>query len=163
VIVVADTSVIVNLARVGHARLLQKIYHEVWIPGKVAEEFTRLASANPHFYGLQLPAWLQIRDPIMIPQHIQTNDLLDDGECAALALALEMPADAVLIDEENGRMIAAELGLKRVGILGILLRAKKDGLVPALNPIFESLQRDANFWVSLSLRQEILQLAGEIG
>jgi uncharacterized protein len=162
VIVVADTSVIVNLVRVGHGQLLQKIYREVWIPTKVAEEFRWQVSVNPRFHGLSLPGWLQIRDPSAIPQNLRNNDRLDPGECAALALAVEIHADAILIDEENGREIAAEMGLKRVGILGILLRAKNAGLISSLTPAFESLQRDANFWISPSLREYVLRQAGEI-
>jgi uncharacterized protein len=162
VIVVADTSVILNLVRVGHDRLLQKIYREVWIPTKMAEEFRWQVSANPRFHGLFLPDWLQIHDPMAIPENLRDNDRLDPGECAALALAVEIHADAILIDEENGREIAAELGLKRIGILGILLRAKNEGLISSLTPVFESLQREANFWISPALREHVLRQAGEI-
>lgn len=161
-IVVADTSVILNLVRVSHDRLLQKIYREVWIPTKVAEEFRWQVSVNPRFHGLSLPDWLQIRDPANIPKNLRDNDRLDPGECAALALAVEIRADAILIDEENGREIAAETGLKHVGILGILLRAKNAGLVSSLTPVFELLRRDANFWISPALREYVLRQAGEI-
>ncbi len=160
-IVVADTSVIVNLVRVGHDQLLRRIYQEVWIPGKVAEEFVWQASVNPPFQGLQLPAWLQIREPAAISPTLLANDLLDDGERAALALAVEMHADAILIDEKNGREIAEKLGLEHVGILGVLFRAKADGLIPALQPVVELLQRDAGFWISEKLRHEVLKRAGE--
>jgi predicted nucleic acid-binding protein len=161
VIVVADTSVVLNLVRVGHDRLLREIYREVWIPAKMAEEFGWQTSINPRFRGLQLPSWLQIRNPATVPEFLRANKLLDDGERAALALAVEIHADAILIDEENGREIAMKLGLDRVGILGILLRAKAEGLVPSLKPIFETLQREANFWISEPLREHVLRLAGE--
>jgi len=75
---------------------------------------------------------------------------------------VEIHAEAVLIDEENGREIAAEMGLRRVGILGILLRAKNDGLISSLTPVFESLQHNANFWISPALREYVLRQAGEI-
>jgi uncharacterized protein len=161
VIVVADTSVVVNLTCIGHADLLQRLYQEVWIPQKVAEEFNWQTSVNPRFRDLQLPPWLRIRDPLAIPERIRSNRLLDDGERAALALAVEIHADAILIDEENGREVAEELGLHRVGILGILLRAKNQRLIPALKPVLDALKRDANFWVSRSLREKILKRAGE--
>ena len=161
-IVVADTSVVLNLVRVGHDALLRRIYQEVWIPGKVAEEFVWQTSVNSRFRGLQLPPWLQIREPAAISQALMANSLLDDGERAALALALEIHADAILIDEENGRAIAEKLGLEHVGILGILFRAKADGFIPALKPVVESLQRDAGFWISDKLRNAVLKRAGEM-
>ena len=160
--VVADTSVVVNLVRIGHAGLLRQIYPEVWIPGKVVEEFIRQTSINPHFHGLKLPTWLQIRTPLAIPENLRTNKLLDAGEQEALALAVEMHADSILIDEENGRKIALHLGLKRIGILGILLRAKANGLIPASSPVFDALQRAANFWISGRLREAVLKQAGEM-
>lgn len=160
-IVVADTSVIVNLTCVGHAELLRHLYHEVWIPRKVAEEFEWQTSVNLRFRELRLPPWLHVHDPSAISEDLQSNKSLDDGERAALALALEIHADAILIDEENGRRIAIEMGLHRVGILGILIRAKSQGLVPALKPVIDSLKGKANFWISHSLREEILRHAGE--
>lgn len=161
-IVVADTSVVLNLTRVGQADLLRAIYGEVWIPTRVAEEFVWQVSVNPRFRGLQLPAWIQTRNPAAIPEVIRANNLLDDGERAALALALEIHADAILIDEENGRLAAGQLGLNRVGVLGILFRAKTEGLLPAIKPVFDALKRDAGFWVSDLLCAEVLRLAGEL-
>lgn len=162
-IVVADTSVVLNLVRVGQDQLLREIYREIWIPTQVAEEFVWQTSVNPRFRGLPLPSWLQIRDPALMPESLRANALLDDGERAALALAVEIRADAILIDEENGREVATQLGLNRVGILGILLRAKAEGLVPLLKPILATLQRDANFWIAKPLLAEVLRLAGEPG
>ncbi|MCU0786295.1 MAG: DUF3368 domain-containing protein [Verrucomicrobia bacterium] len=161
-IVVADTSVVLNLTRVGHDDLLRAIYDEVWIPTEVAREFARQASGNPRFRGLQLAAWLRVGEPGAIPESVRANKLLDAGERAALALALELHADAILIDEENGREVAVKLGLNRVGVFGILLRAKSAGLVPAIRPVFDALQRDAGFWISKPLRDEVLRLAGEM-
>ncbi len=160
-IVVADTSVILNLVCVGQAGLLRQLYREVWIPPKVAEEFDWQTSVNPHFHGLQLPAWIQARVPVAVPEKLRSHELLDDGEREALALALEMRADAILIDEENGREIASEFGLHYIGILGILLRAREQGFIPALRPVLDALKNDANFWISGPLRERILKQVGE--
>jgi predicted nucleic acid-binding protein len=161
VIVVADTSVILNLTCIGHVELVRHLYTEVWIPQKVAEEFLWQTSVNPLFRGLQLPPWLRARDSSSISERLRSDNLLDDGERAQLALALKIHADAILIDEENGRRTAIEIGLHRVGILGILIRAKNQGLVTDLKPIIDSLKRGANFWISRSLRENILISVGE--
>lgn len=160
-IVVADTSVVVNLTCIRHDGLLRQLYGNVCIPQKVAEEFGWQTSVNPRFHGLRLPSWLQVRDPSVIPEKIRMNRLLDDGERAALALAIEIHADAILIDEENGREVAVELGLRRIGILSILLRAKKQGYIPLLKPVLGALKENANFWISKSLCEDVLRLAGE--
>ncbi|MDA0838258.1 MAG: DUF3368 domain-containing protein [Planctomycetota bacterium] len=86
---------------------------------------------------------------------------LDAGEAEALALAEEIKASAVLIDEAAGRASAVQNGLPVIGTLGILLRAKERGLIDAIRPLLDSLQKDLGFFIGASLRDFILQQAGE--
>ena len=74
---------------------------------------------------------------------------------------MEIHADAVLIDERRGYEVAVQLGLRTIGILGILLRAKSSGFLPAVKPVLDALQRDAGFWLSESLRKQVLNAASE--
>ena len=102
-IVVADTSVILNLCRVQHEQLLQQLFHKVLIPPQVASEFSRLASIKGRFIGLVLPSWIEVLDsPAATPSTIAEANL-DPGESAAIALCLSKNADALLIDEAWGR------------------------------------------------------------
>jgi len=161
VIVVADTSVLINLSRVGQGGLLRSLFHEVVIPPQVASEFVRLASSLPKFAGLSLPHGIRQQAATTIPPLVRLASGLDSGEAAALALAVEIQADAVLLDERHGHEVAVRLGLRTIGILGLLLQAKSAGFVPALKPILDALRRDAGFWISESLRVRVLQMAGE--
>jgi uncharacterized protein len=161
VIVVADTSVIINLALVGHENLLDAIFHEVVVPPAVQAEFVRLAESSGRFAGLTLPTWIRVQPPETIPATIACDADLDPGESQALALALEIHADGVLIDEAHGRSIAIELGLTPIGVLGILVRAKRDGLLPAVAPVIDDLLAKARFRASDDLIREALRLAGE--
>jgi predicted nucleic acid-binding protein len=161
VIVVADTSVILNLALVGHENLLDTIFHEVVVPPAVQAEFVRLAASSGRFAGLTLPNWIRVQAPKTIPTLIAGDADLDLGESEALALALEICADGVLIDEAHGRFIAIELGLTPIGVLGILVRAKRDGLLPTMAPVIKALLAKARFRVSDALILEALRLAGE--
>jgi len=161
VIVVADTSVLINLCRVGRGDLFQKLFQDVVIPPEVAAEFARLTVGVPRFAGLGLPAGIRQQRATTSHPMISAATGLDPGESAALTLALEIHADAVLIDERRGYEVAQKLGLKTVGILGILLRAKSTGHLTAVRPLLDALQRDAGFWLSASLRQQVLSLAGE--
>lgn len=160
-IVVADTSVLINLCRVGQGGLFQQLFQEVVIPPEVAAEFVRLAGNNPRFTSLKLPKGIRQQSPTNLSSVVTAATGLDSGEAAALSLALEIHADAVLIDERRGYEVALQLGLRTIGILGILLRAKSAGFLPAVKPVLDALQRDAGFWLSESLRKQVLQAAGE--
>lgn len=160
-IVVADTSVILNLALVGQEELLAALFREVFIPPAVQAEFSRLVASAGRFGGLGLPAWIQVRGPVAIPERIAGRTDLAQGEVEALALAVEMEADAVLIDESAGRAAALELGLTPVGALGILVRAKNHGQLAAVAPVVDALLTRAHFRVAAELLREVLRMAGE--
>jgi predicted nucleic acid-binding protein len=160
-IVVADTSVILNLCRIQHEHLLQPLYKRVLIPTEVADEFAHLAKIQKRFSGLVLPDWIEILPaPKSFPAEVLEAEL-DAGESAAIALFLKQKADALLIDEKIGRKVAIRLGVRTVGILGILADAKNNQLISNVKILIERLEREANFWVSAELRRRVLQLAGE--
>jgi hypothetical protein len=161
VIVVADTSVILNLALVGQEELLAVLFREVIVPPAVKSEFGRLARSLGRFGGLRLPAWVRVREPVAIPPAISRHLELDPGETEALALALEIRADGVLIDESAGRAVAVELGLTPIGVLGILVRAKRHGQLAAVAPVVDALLERAHFRAAPELVREVLRLAGE--
>ena len=159
-IVVADASVLLNLCRIGKAELLTLLFREVVIPREVAAEFDRLAVQAPRFHGLTLPAWIRQQQPSTISAVVRAAGL-DSGETAALNLALEIHADALLADERRGHRVAVQLGIKTVGVLGILLHARTSGLIPHLRPLLDQLEQEAQFWIAPAVRQRVLQLARE--
>ena len=85
---------------------------------------------------------------------------LDQGEAAAIAQALTIRADLLLIDERKGRSAARRLGLAVKGTLGVLLTARRRGLIGAVAPPIEELQR-SGVYLSASLVEAVLQAAGE--
>ena len=160
-IVVADTSVILNLALVGQVDLLTALFHEVVVPPAVEMEFARLAASAGRFAGLRLPGWVRVQPPATIPAEIVADADLDPGESTALALAAEIHAAAILIDEAHGRAVATRMGLTPIGILGILVRAKTHGHLAAVRPVIDALRTQARFRLAESLVREVLRLAGE--
>lgn len=160
-IVVADTSVLINLCCINRAELLRLLFQEVYIPSEVENEFRRLAERERRFHSLRLPGWVNVRSAAAIPDGVRKNPSLDAGEAAAIALALEMKADAILLDERHGHEAATELGLVVIGLLGVLLRAKRTGEIKAVAPELARLEQDAKFWISDSVRRRVLELAGE--
>lgn len=81
------------------------------------------------------------------------------GEAEAIALALEMDMAQVLIDERQGRLVAARLNLKYTGILGILLEAKHQNLIATVRLQLGALIEKAGFWVAEPLYRKVLQRA----
>jgi predicted nucleic acid-binding protein len=162
VIVVADTSVLLNLAFLGQESLLSSLFGAVHVPAMVAQEFSRMAASSGRFAGLSLPAFCRITAIKDIPAAIASDPRLDSGESEALALALSIKADAVLLDEAAGRECAASLGMVAIGTLGLLVRAKNDGHLPLVAPLLRSLLVEGRFRVSPALVRATLQRAGEL-
>ena len=88
-------------------------------------------------------------------------DKVNQGEAEAIALAIELNATELLIDERVGRREATRLGIPITGVLGVLTIAKRRGIIPAVKPLMDDLIERAVFRVSESLYSIILQNAGE--
>lgn len=161
-IVVADTSVLLNLALVGQIELLRTLFGRVLIPEAVQREFERLAASQGRFAGLLMPVWVQT-EALSDPQAGEDLcKLLDPGESEAICLALELKADAVLMDESEGRRIAISHGLRPIGILGILIEARRKNVLPAIAPVIHDLRVKAKFRLADSLVKQVLETLGEV-
>jgi predicted nucleic acid-binding protein len=153
--VVSDTSPLISLVVVGLLHLLGDLYGEVLVPELVRDEYEagRLPS-EPSLHDL---GWVSVvpvlRDPAL-------PAALDAGEAAALSLALTTGARAVLLDERLGRRVATQRGLPIVGTLGVVLRAKQAGLVPAVRPVVDEMIA-RGIRISPALRAVALRDAGE--
>jgi predicted nucleic acid-binding protein len=153
-IVVSDTSPILNLERIGHLRLLEQVYRRVLIPPAVVVELAA--------YGFDATAapWLVIRQSSGAAFAARRFDL-DAGEAEAIALAMETGADVLLMDERLGRRTAREAGIPVVGVLGVLSAAKNRGLISACGPLVTALLA-GNFWLDEELVRRFLALQGEL-
>jgi predicted nucleic acid-binding protein len=161
VIVVTDTSVILNLCLLGLEQALPVIFGGVHAPPAVREEFLRLVAFDPRFTSLEFPSFIQIHAPSSIHPLLLTPRL-HRGEAEALSLTVELNATRVLMDERAGRAAAATLGIPCIGLLGILIESRRRNLISSLEPYLDRLQIEARFWFSQTLRLQVLQLAGEI-
>lgn len=159
-IVVSDTSPIRALAHLGYLNLLRELFGEVLVPPAVVSE---LEKPRSRFQPISLQELTYVR--IQAPQNgeavAELQATLGPGEAEALVLAVEVHADAILIDESAGRAEALRRGLAPLGVLGILLRARQRGLVTALQPLLDRLQNELGFFISPELRVMVLKQAGE--
>ena len=161
--IVSDTSPINNLAAINHLYLLHQLYGTVIIPEAVYRELTDpnfpVASATE----VQTFDWIQTRtisDRTLVEA---LRNELDIGEAEAIALAVEIQADQVLIDERRGRLVASRLNLSYTGILGILVEAKSQSLIAEVKPLLDVLINEAGFWIAEPLYNSVLQLVNEVG
>ncbi|MEB3881833.1 DUF3368 domain-containing protein [Lyngbya sp. CCY1209] len=156
-IVVSDTSPINNLAAIDRLHLLHQLYETVLIPEAVYRELTDPDFPVAGAIEVQTFEWIQTRavgDRTLVKA---LSNELDIGEAEAIALAVEIQADQVLIDERRGRLIAAKFNLRYTGILGILVEAKGNGLIAEVKPLLNALIDEAGFWVAEPLYNSILR------
>ena len=160
---VSNTSPISNLASIGRLELLKSQFSALWIPDAVAKELT--AHPDPIAQAAIQTAirdqWLRIASPGESGLLRLLLSQLHRGEAEAIALATELKADIVLIDEQEGRQLASKIGLIVTGVLGLLLRAKRAGEIHAIKPEIHLLRSKAHFFVSSALEAKILAAAGE--
>lgn len=160
-IIVSNTSPISNLAKVGKLNLIQQLYGKILIPRAVHEELLDERAGETVIRTVQSATWLEI-------QSVQNQELVNElrsrvnvGEAEAIALAVEVEATRLIIDERLGRQAASDLGVKITGVLGILLLAKRQKLIVAVKPIMDDLTAQANFRISSQLYTDVLNAAGE--
>ena len=153
-LVVADASPVNYLIAIDEIELLPYLFERVILPDAVLRELQDPeAPVKVRNWTAHLPEWLEVRTPgnIVIPE----LDVLDDGERSAIQLAIQLNADAVLIDEILGRRVAKSLHLEIRGTLGILERAATMGKIH-FRTALSKLDR-TNFRVSDAVRQEFLR------
>ena len=161
-IVISDTSPIINLAAINQLDLIPKLFAHIIIPQAVFDEITIKGFGKYGSSEILNAEWITVKQ---CTNTVLLNNLLlelDLGEAEAIALAIEMNTQSILLDESDGRTIALQYKLKPIGILGILLEAKNKGLIPNVKDCIENLQIIANFYISKPIYNHILQLAGEL-
>jgi uncharacterized protein len=163
VIVISDTSVITNLAAIQHLALLNQLYRQVIIPEAVYRELADIDPPVPGTLEAQSVDWLQVRSVtnLNVVEQLRSEVRLDSGESEAIALALELKADLLLIDERRGRAEADRLGLRIIGLLGILVEAKRRNLIAAVKPLIDAMIATSEFRVSPALYNKILDMVDE--
>jgi len=152
-IVVSDTTAISNLLKVGRIDLLSALFGRVIIPPAVRSELLA--------WHESLPAWLEVIAPMDSARVERFRREIHIGEAEAIALGLELHADWVLVDDSEGRRLAKTEGAHVLGLMGVLLLAKRRGQIPEVRSLMNALIETAGFFLSPGVRDEVLRLAGE--
>jgi hypothetical protein len=149
--VVSDSGPLIALERIEQLQLLPELFTRILIPPAVEKE---VASR------WILPGWVVVR-PLGRPPRLGRLALsLGAGEREAIGLSLEIAAAHLLVDDKAARRLAKSLRLPIIGTLGLLLAAKRRGLLPTVRPHLDALQR-ASFYLTRDLYARVLAEAGE--
>jgi predicted nucleic acid-binding protein len=161
-IIVSDTSPVSNLILIERLDILHKLFAEIIVPTAVDAEIRALAQFGKDLSEYETAGWIKIAAPTNLQkvQNLQTN--LDEGEAQAIALALELNCELLLMDERIGTNIARLEGLQTVGLVGVLIKAKEQQIIKEVREVLNELKNIAGFWLDTKLEQKILEQLGEI-
>lgn len=160
-IVVSNTSPIFYLSTIGHLNLLRQLYDEIVIPTTVFNEITNVGNTDASARVVPTLSWIRTQSATDQEFVNRLRAELDPGEAEAIALALELNVDRLLMDERLGRVAAMRAGLQVTGVLGILIAAKRNNLIQEVKPLLDALIEQVGFWIDARLYAEVLQAVGE--
>lgn len=148
-LVISDSSPLIALVAIGELEILAKLYSKISITDLVRREIHST-----------LPDWIEVSTEYDAKQFQLLNLELDSGEASAIAFAMSYPGCRIIIDERRGRSVAKRLGLKVTGTIGILIKAKEQGLIKSGKSILLKLE-DHGFWLSEALKNQLINRMGE--
>lgn len=159
-IIISDTTPISSLLQINELELLPKLYQQIIIPTTVFNELQILETRGFSIQDGINNGWIKIKTSQSYDLIHELLATLDPGESEAIALAIELQADYLLMDEKEGRQEARMRAIPIIGTLGILLEAKKQGLISNVQHKLDAL-RNINYWISEELYHRVLVLAKE--
>lgn len=146
---VTNSSCLIGLERIERLDILPQVFSSITIPTAVSTEV-----------GFEAD-WLTVRPVQNLALVATLKTQVDEGEAEAIALAMELGNIFVILDDRKARQLAFQLNLKVIGIVGMLLRAKRFGIILEIKPLLTALNQ-ANFRISEPLIQNALRIAGEL-
>lgn len=124
--VIADTSCLIVLTKIGELDLLNKLYGVITITNEIAEEFDE-----------PLPLWIEIKN---VTDKLRQKILelqIDKGEASAIALSIEKSNCLLIIDDDKARKVAKKLDITITGTIGVIVKAKQNGIISSIKPILK--------------------------
>lgn len=148
--IISDTSCFIILSKIEELNLLKRVYGQITTTPDIVEEF-----------GEAMPEWVLIESVSDRSKQKILELQIDKGEASAIALAMETPQSTLILDDFKARKIAQQLGISYTGTLGVIIKAKLNGIIPSIKPYLEKM-KVTNFRISEVLELEALREANEI-
>jgi predicted nucleic acid-binding protein len=155
-VIICDAGPLIALAGIGQLELLRDLFGEALLPEEVQSEVEAGGSSGADASLIQGSPWLRV---IRLSQ--KADPLLDCGEAATIAPAIQRSASLVLMDEVKARRVARNVyGLAVIGAGRLLVEAKRASLIRRVRPLIEQM-RSNGYWMSDKIVAEIFRQAGE--
>lgn len=148
-VIISDTSCLILLTNIGELDLLKKVYGRVITTMDIAIE-----------YGEIIPDWIEVREVKDKHKQLLLEMQIDRGESSAIALALETSKSTIILDDYKARKIAHKLGISFTGTIGVIIRAKLNGIIPSIKPLLSKI-KETNFRLSSEIENFALLEAKE--
>lgn len=161
-IVISDVIPIIALIKIESLDILEKMYKKIIIPKAVYDELIINIDYQNEIDIIQKCTFLETKivEENLSVSLLQKQLKLDLDESEAIVLANSINANLIIIDERKARRIARDIGLNVTGTLGILVEAKRRGLIKELKPLLDKLIEN-DIRISKKLYKDILKLANE--
>ncbi len=157
---ISNSSPLIKFGALGRLDILRTVHGNLLIPEAVYHEVVVVGQRHPGATAVREATWIVQEAVTNIPAVMALHDL-GRGEAEAIILAVEHPGSLVILDDLRGRLVANRLGLTMIGTLGILLIAKRRGLVQSLTQEIGYLQTRIGFRIGADLKARVLREAGE--
>ena len=132
-LIISDTACLILFDKIGELEILRELFKTIFITTKIAEEFKK-----------KTPDWISIKDPTILSNVDTYSKIVDLGEASAIALSKETENSMLILDDLKARQLAEALELKYTGSIGILILAKRKGLIKDVNHLILKIQ-ETNF------------------
>ena len=163
---ICDSSTLIHLAKIGRLHLLREFHKKIFIAPAVWKEVVQEGRDWPGSSEVEQgrqAGWIEVIDPTnQTLIHFLRKDL-HEGESETIALAVEEKPEIVFLDESEARRIAKVYGFNITGVIGILIRAKREGLIPSLREELDKLRNEAGFWIGDDIYRKALCASEEEG
>lgn len=160
--VVCNSSVLISLTTLTQLSLLKKKFGEIIVPKAVYIEVVEEGGEREGAREVKSSKWIKVEEVKDAALVKLLSAELDKGESESIALAHEISADLVLLDEKDARQRAERLELRVLGTVGILIWAKKKGYIKSLKGQLDLLQDKAKFRISQLVYEKALESVGEL-
>lgn len=161
---ISDSSTLIHLAGIGRLELLKEFYGKILITPAVWKEVVvegQSRAGASEVNEANNAGWIEVIAPTNESVVRLLGRELHKGEAETIALAIERHPEVAFLDELEARRVANVYGLRKTGVIGILIRAKLDGRIVSLREELDKLRTEAGFWIGEPLYRRALQSVAE--